>query len=81
MVVVALLLANQTTVDVENQPKIIMENDIKNEVIGTEHYDEDDQSYNKNYDDPDNYKQTINRAAKNEEDKKRIQKEGWPLWN
>ena len=40
MVVVTLLLANQTTVDVENQPKIIMENEIKNEVIETENYDE-----------------------------------------
>ena len=40
MVVVALLLANQTTVDVENQPKIIMENEIKNEVIENENYDE-----------------------------------------
>ena len=43
MVVVTLLLANQTTVDVENQPKIIMENEIKNEVIETENYDEDDE--------------------------------------
>ena len=43
MVVVAILLANQTTVDVENQPKIVMENEIKNEVIGNENYDEDDE--------------------------------------
>ena len=43
MVVVTLLLANQTTVDDSNQPKIIMENEIKNEVIGTENYDEDDE--------------------------------------
>lgn len=43
MVVVTLLLANQTTVDVKNQPKIVMENDIKNEVIGNENYDEDDE--------------------------------------
>ena len=41
-VVVALLLANQTTVDDSSQPKIVMENEIKNEVIGTENYDEDD---------------------------------------
>ncbi len=41
-VVVALLLANQTTVDDTNQPKIIMENEIKNEVIETENYDKDD---------------------------------------
>ena len=40
MVVVALLLANQTTVDVENQPKIIMENEIENMVVETENYDE-----------------------------------------
>ena len=40
MVVVTLLLANQTTVDVDNQPKIIMENEIKNEVIENENYDE-----------------------------------------
>ena len=37
MVVVTLLLANQTTVDVENQPKIVMENEIKNEVIEHKH--------------------------------------------
>ena len=43
MVVVTLLLANQTTVDDSNQPKIIMENEIKNEVIGNENYDEDDE--------------------------------------
>ena len=42
MAVVALLLANQTTVDDSNQPKIVMENEIKNEVVGTENYDEDD---------------------------------------
>lgn len=41
MVVVALLLANQTTVDDSSQPKIVMENEIKNEVVGTENYDED----------------------------------------
>ena len=41
-VVVALLFANQTTVDDSSQPKIIMENEIKNEVVGTENYDEDD---------------------------------------
>ena len=40
MVVVALLLANQTTVDVENQPKIIMENEIENMVIETQNVDE-----------------------------------------
>ena len=43
MVVVTLLLANQTTVDDSYQPKMIMENEIKNEVIGTENYDEDDE--------------------------------------
>ncbi len=43
MIVVTLLLANQTTVDDPYQPKIIMENEIKNEVIGTENYDEDDE--------------------------------------
>ena len=43
MVVVTLLLANQTTVDDSSQPKIIMENEIKNEVVGTENYDEDDE--------------------------------------
>ena len=43
MVVVALLLANQTTVDDSSQPKIVMENEIKNEVIGNENYDEDDE--------------------------------------
>ena len=43
MVVVALLLANQTTIDDPYQPKMIMENEIKNEVIGTENYDEDDE--------------------------------------
>ena len=39
-VVVALLLANQTTVDVENQPKIIMENEVANMVIDTQNVDE-----------------------------------------
>ena len=48
MVVVALLLANQTTVDDPCQPKIIMENEIKNEVIGNENYDEDDEIELKN---------------------------------
>lgn len=50
MVVVALLLANQTTVDVENQPKIIMEN----EVIETENYDEDDEIESENEEENEN---------------------------
>ena len=43
MVVVTLLLANQTTVDDPYQAKIIMENVVENEVIETENYDEDDE--------------------------------------